>query len=277
MDICDANFNYFLTGDPLTKRPQDAAAAAEHVTNNKVETLVMNLADPFLDQGRNITGDRYFSSKKLAEKLLQRRTTYVGTVMKNKRFLPHELHAEKEKYDSQFLYGGQNKQLTLQSYQVRKKQKVFMLSSMHHNSHTVTEEDGKKKSDIQLFYNSTKAGVDTVDKMVKQYSVRNLTRRWPMVHLHNLLDVTAVNSHTIWSINTDASDQAMKHNRRVFLRTLALQLALENIHQRMQRQRCYRCADPRSCAVWLISARMRGNFDNFGKSARIKDSRRYRI
>ena len=106
---------------------------------------------------------------------------------------------------------------------------------MHHNSHTATEEDGKKKSDIQLFYNSTKAGVDTVDKMLKQYSIRNLTRRWPMVHLHNLSDVTAVNSHTIWSINTDVSDQAMKHNRRVFLQTLALQLALENMHQRMQR------------------------------------------
>lgn len=231
--VCDANFNYFLKGDPLTKRPQNAAAAAEHRANNKVETLVMNLAAPFLDQGRNVTGDRFFTSKKLAENLLQRRTTYVGTVMKNKRFLPYELHVEKEKYDSKFLYGGQNSQLTLQSYQVRKKQKVFMLSSMHHDSHT--EEEGKRKSDIQLFYNSTKAGVDTVDKMVKQYSVRTLTRRWPMVHLHNLLDVTAVNSHTIWSINAKVSDQAMKHNRRDFLRALALQLAVENMQGRLRR------------------------------------------
>ena len=56
-----------------------------------------------------------------------------------------------------------------------------------------------------------------------------------MVHFHNLLDVTAINSHTIWSINAEVSDQAIKHNRRNFLRTLALQLAVENMQLRLRR------------------------------------------
>ena len=102
--ICDSYFNYFLHGFPLTKRPQDEHAAAEHKDRNKAYSIVMNLAEPFLDGGRNITADRFFGSQALAEDLLERRTTYVGTLASNKRFIPGELRTETEQFESRFVF-----------------------------------------------------------------------------------------------------------------------------------------------------------------------------
>ena len=45
--------------------------------------------------------------------------------------------------------------------------------------------------------------------------------------LQNFMNVTVINSYTIWSINANESEQVRKHNRREFLRILALQLAME--------------------------------------------------
>ena len=46
--------------------------------------LVMSLADPYLDSGRNLTVDNYmyFTSNKLAKFLNTRRTSLVGTLKK---------------------------------------------------------------------------------------------------------------------------------------------------------------------------------------------------
>ena len=68
----------------------------------------MSLSEPALSKGRNIVGDRFFSSLQLAEDLLLKRATYPGTMNKNKRELPPVLKEE-------------NESVTLQSYQVRAK------------------------------------------------------------------------------------------------------------------------------------------------------------
>ena len=167
--LCDSQYNYFLNGNPVTKKPADPEAAVNHQAANKTKALVLRLAEPFLDCGRNITGDRFFSSKELAEELLERRTTYVGTLMFNKRCIPEEIRSQTDRYESKFVFGGANKQVSLQGYQVKKNTKLFMISTMHHNSNV--SHDLKKKSDIQLFYNATKSGVDTVDMMCTLYSV----------------------------------------------------------------------------------------------------------
>ena len=52
------------------------------------EAVVMNLAEPFIGCGWNITADNWFTDLTLAQKLLQRRTTFVGTVRNNRRFIP---------------------------------------------------------------------------------------------------------------------------------------------------------------------------------------------
>ena len=152
--------------------------------------------------------------------------------MFNKRCLPEEIRSQTDRYGSKFVFGGANKQVSLQGYQVKKNTKLFMISTMHHNSNV--SHDLKKKSDIQLFYNATKSGVDTVDMMCTLYSVWSSTRRWPVVHFHNLLDVCGVNAHTIWSVHTNETDTVRTHMRRSFLRTLATELCMENVLTRLR-------------------------------------------
>jgi hypothetical protein len=232
----DAEFRYFLNGNPLTRRPEDASAATRHKENNSAKNLVLDLTGPFLDRGRNITGDRFFSSTALAHDLLTRRTTYVGTIMKGKRELPPILHEPKNQYQSEFVFGGNEDQITLQSYQVKRSRKAYLISTMHHDR-CEGNPDNNNKSDIQLFYNSTKAGVDVVDQMCKRFSTRCKVHRWPTVHFHNILDVTGVNSQTIftelhpeWCRNRRVTSRTV---RREFLIELATQLAMPNMRLRL--------------------------------------------
>ncbi|XP_046711378.1 acetylserotonin O-methyltransferase 2 isoform X2 [Silurus meridionalis] len=67
------------------------------------ENVVMSLMEPFLDDGRNVTTDNFFTSLSLSHRLLQRKTTLLGTVNKVRRELPQlakdtaqrEFHAPK--------------------------------------------------------------------------------------------------------------------------------------------------------------------------------------
>lgn len=105
---------------------------------------------------------------------------------------------------------------------------------MHHNP--ITQQDEKQKSDIQIYYNENKSGVDVCDKMVKEYSVRVVSRRWLMVHFHNQLDVTGINSFTVYNYHyPEWSSNPVMKRRREFLRELANGLAMEYVLTRLSR------------------------------------------
>ena len=54
------------------------------------------------------------------------------------------------------------------------------------------------KPDIVEFYNSSKAGVDTMDQLVRYYSTKRKTRRWPLCIFFNILDISCFNSMVIY-------------------------------------------------------------------------------
>ena len=103
-----------------------------------------------------------------------------------------------------------------------------MLSTMHNVA--MTHDDEEHKSDIQLFYNSTKSGVDVCDKMAKEYmyTVRVSCKRWPIVHFHNQLNVSGINAFTIFNFHhPEWSSKPTLKRRREFLLKLATELAME--------------------------------------------------
>ena len=75
--------------------------------------------------------------------------------------------------------------MTLVSHVPKKNKAVILLSTMHHSS-KIDEET--KKSEINLYYNSTKGGVDTFDQMCHAFSTKRKTRRWPVAQFYNLID-----------------------------------------------------------------------------------------
>lgn len=92
----------------------------------------------------------------------------------------------------------------------------------------------KQKPVIILDYNNTKGGVDTMDKMVKTYTCKRKTNRWPMTLFFNLIDVGCIAAFDLyafkfpnWNLRTD--------KRRTFLRKLGEDLVQPQIVERLSR------------------------------------------
>ena len=77
-----------------------------------------------------------------------------------------------------------------------------------------------QKSDVVHFYNNHKVGVDCVDMMVKKYSTKQPSRRWPLAVFSNILDASAVNS---WILYKKVTGNAI--SRTDFIIQLAEELA----------------------------------------------------
>ena len=69
---------------------------------------------------------------------------------------------------------------------------VNMLSTMH--SQPEIESTSDQKPSIILFHNKTKGDVGTLDRMLRSYSIKRMTRRWPLVLFHNMIDVSTINA-----------------------------------------------------------------------------------
>ncbi|KAJ4440806.1 hypothetical protein ANN_10652 [Periplaneta americana] len=82
---------------------------------------------------------------------------------------------------------------------VQKKGKVVTVLCTQHCDMKVTDD----KPDIILFYNSTKAGVDVLDKCIRTYSCCRGTRRRQMAVLFNLIDIAAYNAYILFRETND--------------------------------------------------------------------------
>lgn len=73
--VCDSVLNYPLKGIIYTRKPPG----------------VMKLMEKYMASGRTVYADNFFSSYNLAEMLMDRNVAFVGTVRKNKTFIPPQL------------------------------------------------------------------------------------------------------------------------------------------------------------------------------------------
>ena len=120
--------------------------------------------------------------------------TLVGTVRKNKRFLPSNMPTkERLVYSLNFAY---HRESTVCSYVPNKKKAVVLLSSMHISREV--EETQSAKPEIIKYYNKTKGGVDTMDKMLPEYTVKRRTLRWPLAFFYHMIDVTGLACYVIY-------------------------------------------------------------------------------
>lgn len=114
--------------------------------------VVLDLIDGL--KGQNVTVDNFFTSHGLAEELLRRKLSIVGTLRQNKTFIPPKLKECKKVplYTSQFAFTND---ATLVSYIGRKNKCTILMSTLHHEAEIVAN-DQKKLPEIIRYYNSTK-------------------------------------------------------------------------------------------------------------------------
>lgn len=192
------------------------------------ERVVLSLTDQ-LPRGHSITCDNFFTTYNLALELLRRKITLVGTVRKNKPFLPQKIvdMRKKDVFYSEFLFTDA---VTIVSYVPKKYKFVVALSSLHHSPHVSAENN--KKPDIILHYNQTKAGVDALDQLVGNYTCKRQTKRWPVALFSNIMDVSAYNAYVIWTEINPAWNSNKLFKRRLFLEELGNEMIKPHIIRR---------------------------------------------
>ena len=94
--------------------------------------ILRRLSQPLENTGRNITVDNFFTDFQTARDFLAKRMTLVGTVRKNKRDIPVEFQANRNRQTESSLFGFDG-QLTIASYVPKKNRAVILLSTMHHD------------------------------------------------------------------------------------------------------------------------------------------------
>lgn len=172
-----------------------------YALDNSAFAVVKRIASPILNTGRDITIDNFFTSIPLAEYMLDKRTTIVGTLRKNKREIPPVFLETKARPapSSMFAYRKDN---VLVSYKAKPNKNVLLLSMFHSDGHIDPESRVLQKPEIVTFYNCTEGGVDVVDELKSYYSVSRFCCLWPLQVFFTILDVAGINSHIVYKSNT---------------------------------------------------------------------------
>lgn len=188
--------------------------------------VVLRLVEPIKNTGRNVTADNWYSSIELLRELAKLNLTFVGTVKKNKTFIPLEFMPSSKRKEESSIFGF-TAQETIVSYVPKKNKSVTLISSTHHDDKV---DEKTKKPDIILFYNSTKAGVDALDQKCANYTTSRRSRRWPMTIFYALLNIGGVNSRVIYQFARDGKEMS----RYNFLKQLGRDLCIPHVQKRYQ-------------------------------------------
>ncbi len=203
--LCDSDSKYILNAVPYLGK--DNIKSDDDLFGEFVVKTLMH--SHFESKGHCVTTDNYFSSYKLATYLLAIKTTFVGTMRKNKRELP-KVCTEKQKLHSSIFFEQRDTGVVLTLYQC-KAEKSFVVVSTENQECAIPQtipvkskyivrnsanykHNEKQKPNTILEYNQHKAGIDAVDRMSRIYNVKMATPRWPMQVFNNILNLALINS-----------------------------------------------------------------------------------
>jgi len=208
---------------------------------NQGKRVVLDLIEGLV--GHNVTCDNFFTSMELAIELKKRKLTMVGTIRRNKTFLPPIILNTKTmtRYSSSFLYNNETKILLVSYKPKNSKKNVLLLSSYHQDKHVADDEE--RKPEVIHFYNKTKVGVDSLDQLIGNYSCKRKVNRWPMALFSNMIDVSAYNAFVIYCEIYPSWNNILKYKRRLFLEELGRCLAKNEIIQRKSIPHVSKAAD----------------------------------
>lgn len=148
----------------------------------------------------------------------------VGTMRPNRcRSVQFLTSTMLQPYESSFHWDDEWKQLIVK-YQSRKQKHVVLLSTMH--GLFEIDDTPKRKPLVVKFYNQNKCGVDIVDGMLKMYTCRSTSRRWPIAVWGNMLDIAALNA---WICYREATGDNI--SRKNFIMKLIEELCQVTIKQ----------------------------------------------
>lgn len=190
--LCDADTHFMCNALPYLGK---GSLELPRGISTHGEYYILELTKPFPQQGRTVTTDNWFSTLEGAMSLSARGMEFVGTI-KSKPYLPISIFDFKLEIGESVALYNYSKKVTLLCHRGSKDKKVQLISTMHHRP-TVIE---KVKTDIQMFYNATKGGVDTFDQLCSKTSCNRMTNRWPLCFFFGIINLAYTNSYILYQI-----------------------------------------------------------------------------
>ena len=222
----------FITFDNKATLSGDASKYYISGTDYYTKYLVNEVTRHNSIQGCNILKDRYFTFFTLAEWALDRNFTIAGTMRHDRKGIPKELKIMKNRDERPVLYVHHwEKIIMLVSHTDKKKsgnRNIIDLTTLHD---TVKVSNNKRsKPQVLIKYNHTKGGIDIVDLLSTDHTIRIKWKRWLLDAFSFILDMVKTNSKTM------LSDNKFKLSNFDFTSALGKALVLPNIQNRYQNE-----------------------------------------
>lgn len=164
--------------------------------------VVMELIRPYLNVGRTVVTDNFYTSMPLARELLKNNTHLVGTLRTNRVKLPEVLKTKLKK--GQIIGKESTDGIVVAKW--HDKRDVAMLSTKHGIEMIDTGKKNRNdepilKPQIIIDYNSGKAGIDLSDQLSSYNSpIRKSIRWYHKVATEILLGTSVVNAFIVYNM-----------------------------------------------------------------------------
>ncbi|XP_049792313.1 uncharacterized protein LOC126199439 [Schistocerca nitens] len=179
------------------------------------------MVKPIENIRRNVTGNNWYSLVELVNEHSEKGLTYVGTLKKNIKEIPHNFLPNKKRGVKTSVYGF-TEDMKLVSSVPKKSKAAILISSMHHS---VNNDPESGKPETILFYNTTKGGVDCLHQRCSLF-VKSLDKKI----FFTLVDVAcSVNFYVVHQ----AYPKAEVMMRLSFMKTLARDLVEPHTKRRI--------------------------------------------
>lgn len=159
--------------------------------------VVLSLMENYLNEGRTLIVDNFYTGLHIAHILLDNNTHIVGTLRKNVKHCPKDVLNAKLRVGE--IRGKENDKGVVISIW-KDKRDVRFLSTRHGIEMLNTGKKNRKGEEIKkpeavIFYNKNKQGIDISDQMASYYTPLRKTIRWyHKLAFHLLLGTAMVNS-----------------------------------------------------------------------------------
>ena len=127
--MADSTHGYILNILLYTGRDTLANKSSQYRDLPQPAQVVLHLVEPYLDQGRHVFTDRYYTSIPLVQALSDRSTAFTGTAMKNRIDLPDQFRSKSFKLKDDEVLAYRTNRLLALGWRAAQKKPVIMLSS----------------------------------------------------------------------------------------------------------------------------------------------------
>ena len=222
--------------------------------------VVMEMGRLLLDKWHHFYFDNFFTSVKLAEKLLSRNTYMCGTIRTNRKGWPKDLRAKKKKKDDPAVKYRQSGNLLATQWFDKRVVNVLSSNSQPRMTETMRNTaEGRVPKEIPVpikTYNSFMGGVDLHDQYRSYYSIGRRTVKWWRNLVWFLFQVSILNAYQLYKAYYMRSVSTIKMLSHFEFR---LEI-IRSLRQTSSRKRCREVPTPSPRTIEkCTSIRMLGN------------------